>query len=223
MRQAQAEGEVRTDVGKVILGYHFATSAYPTLADKIRAIKVAGSSGWREGEYFHLRTYTQSMEPFDQADLTGNEYTAGRPLLEKEAVLDDPFYLGRIYPMIYEQYPYGDVKIGYRDVEEYGVPPLRAIRIMPDYLEEVEKGNFYGSVRVTFPFTYDLYEIYLKDHSDLRNRVVNRYLYTSTLRKYDKLINGYVPVFPSGKYHTRVRFRQPDGTAGSQAVFEYIY
>lgn len=223
VRQAQAEGEVRTDVGKVILGYHFATSAYPTLADKIRAIKVAGSSGWREGEYFHLRTYTQSMEPFDQADLTGNEYTAGRPLLEKEAVPDDPFYLGRIYPMIYEQYPYGDVTIGYRDVEEYGVPPLRAIRIMPDYLEEVEKGNFYGSVRVTFPFTYDLYEIYLKDHSDLRNRVVNRYLYTSTLHKYDKLINGYVPVFPSGKYHTRVRFRQPDGTAGSQAVFEYIY
>ena len=72
--------------------------------------------------------------------------------------------------------------------------------------------------------TYDLYEAYIKDHSDLRNRVVNRYLYqTSVLRGYEKLVEGYVPVFPEGKYHVRVGFRQPDGTPGSSAVFEYIY
>ena len=224
VKQAQAEGEIRTDVGKVLLEYEFSTSAYRTLAEKIRAGKSYGSSGWRDGEYFHLNANVTGMEPFDQADLAGNEYTAGRPLLTKEAVLDDYFYRQVIYPMIYEHYPYGDVGLAYRDPEEWGVPPVRALRLMPSYLEEVEAGNFNGVARRAFPVTYDLYEAYIKDHSDLRNRVVNRYLYqTSVLRGYEKLVEGYVPVFPEGKYHVRVGFRQPDGTLGSSAVFEYIY
>ena len=34
VKQAQAEGEIRTDVGKVLLEYEFSTSAYRTLAEK---------------------------------------------------------------------------------------------------------------------------------------------------------------------------------------------
>lgn len=224
VKQAQAEGEIRTDVGKVLLEYEFSTSAHRTLAEKVQAGKSYGSSGWREGDYFHLNANVRGMEAFDQVDLVGNDYTAGQPLLTKEAVLDDHFYQGIIYPMIYEYYPYGGVGITYRNPDEWGVPPVRALRIMPNYLSEVESGNFDGVAHFSFPVTYDLYEAYIKDHSDLRNRVVNRYLYqTSVLRKYEKLVEGYVPVFPKGKYHVRVGFRQPNGTSGSSSVFEYIY
>ncbi len=224
VKQAQAEGEIRTDVGKVLLEYGFSTSAYRTLAEKIRVGKSSGSSGWREGEYFHLNAVVERMEAFDQVDLAGSDYTAGRPLLTQEAVLDDYFYRSVIYPMIYEHYPYGGVGIAYRDPEEWGVPPVRALRVMPSYLEEVKVGNFNGVARRLFPITYDLYEVYIKDHYDLRNRVVNRYLYqTSIFRNYEKLVEGYVPVFPKGKYHVRVGFRQPNGTPGSSAVFEYSY
>ena len=224
LRAHMASDGVMTDVGKVLLSYPFRTSRYRTFSEKMQGMVPEQAAPWRDNDYVYLRHLMQDYEPFDLVDLVGTSYSGNQPLIRAEAMLDDPFYTRTMYPLLYKKYPYPDnIVIRVRDVNKYGVPPSRAIWIDDRYLSKIEDFDFSSPVMRLFPFTYHLYEVYAEDYYDLRNQVVNRYMGTSRAWEYKELIESYFPAIAKGAYRAMLKYAQPDGTAGSDYVFQYEY
>lgn len=215
---------VMTDVGKILLDYRFKTSRFRTLGEKMRGMVPEKSAPWRDNDYVYLRHLMKEYEPFDLSDLIGTEYCGNKPLLQAEATMDDPMYIQTMYPLLYKNYPYPDgIVIRTRDVTKYGVPPSKAIWIENRYLTQITNLNFSSPMMKLFPYTYNLYEVYAQDYYDLRNQVVNRYMGTPQAWRYKELIESYFPAIATGAYHVRLKYTQPDGTAGTDAVFRFEY
>lgn len=224
LKANMASEVVMTDVGKVLLSYAFKTSRYRTFAEKMRGMVPDQSAPWRDKDYVYLRHLMKEYEPFDLTDLVGTVYSGNQPLVCAEALMDDPFYTGTMYPLLYKNYPYPDgIVIRVRDVGKYGVPPSKAILIENRYLTRIENLDFSSPVMKLFPFTYNLYEVYAQDYYDLRNQVVNKYMGTPGAWKYRELIDSYFPAIATGAYRVMLKYAQPDGTAGTDHVFRFEY
>lgn len=209
-------------VGKVLLTYDYGTSRFLTFAGKMQGMVPDKSAPWRDKDYVYLRHLMKETEPFDLIDLVGSVYSGNQPLLQAAAMLNDPFYTQRIHPLIYKNHPYPDgIDIKVRDVNKFGVPPVRAILIENHYLTQIENNNFSGVAMQFFPYTYNLYEVYAEDYYDLRNQVVNKYMGTSQAMRYKELMGGYFPAFAYGAYSVMIKYTQPNTTAGTQSIFRF--
>lgn len=221
---ARASDVIQQGVGKVLVEYDFATSRYLTLKEKFGGIVKKQASDWREGGYLFLEYFLSDTEPFDVVELVGNEYSGYKPLIHPEATLEDPFYRNEIYPLIYQHYPYPDrIRIRYRDPAVLGVPPVRAVPVSSEYLSWAMSGNSTGNVKRYFPYTYSLMSAYSQDFYDLRNQVVNTYLNRKEIVEFDYIVNGRMPVLPTGTYKVNFRYVQPDDTKGSSCLFNYDF
>ena len=212
---------VQTDIGKVLLPYKFASSHYRTFVEKMDDIKPKRSMPWVDDYYLFLQQIIHPAEPFDLVDLKGTVYSDNKPLLNAEATLEDDFYTKRIGSLVYKNYPYGGLGIEERDVNVYGVPPIKAIFI--DNKSQFENNSLSTHMMTFFPFTYNLYEVYASDYYELRNKVVNKYMGTDQANSYKDLMGGFFPAFPQGKYDIRIKYTQPDNTSGSSSRFYFKY
>lgn len=213
----------RTDLGKLILDYSFSSSRYAKFSERINSFKLTATRVKRLSS--DLINFTQGVsngEAFDLPELAGTDYTAGMPLVQPYAVVNDAYFTEDLNPLFYADLPYEDINISGRDTAELGFIPRRALPISLGYRSLVENGNF-SDQQVTqwLPYIYDLPSIYKADFQDIQNQLVNRYLGTPRQKDFEKIINGYYPFIREGFYEVNYQFVLPGGTKGSASVVRY--
>jgi hypothetical protein len=217
----QAGSTVRSDVGKSLLNYSFATSSYATFEQKVRDIRKGPSEiEALSSDVLIMHYQITGGEPFEMAELKGTTFTAEKPLVRPSAKLTDDYYREDIHPFIYERYPVEDIKLT-REGDILGVPPVRAINISTKYLTEIENDNFLGAAKQYFPYIYYVPQIYKEDYIDLQRKIVNRFMGTPQAKQYGYIINNSYRLIRTGYYVVNFQYVLPDGTPGTNGDFTY--
>jgi hypothetical protein len=220
----QAVAGTRTDVGKTLLAYDFATSAYSTFRDKINNIrKKDAAAKTLSSDLLMFKYYTEEMEPFDLAELAGTDRTENKPLIALSAALDEYYFTAKINPLLYKDYPLsGAFRVSREDVDEIGVPPHRALPVIEEYLTKVENGEFTGITKTVFPYYYNLPYYYKVDLVDLQSQIVNAHIRTGNYADaYRRFAPATFPFISAGNYKIYLWYEMPGGVRGTSAVFEY--
>jgi hypothetical protein len=217
--EKQASTVILDDAEKVLLEYDFATSRYNKFQEKIATgVEAVGLWWFLGGDITHLIRKGTIQEPFDLAELEGNNFTQG-PLVRMEATLDDSYYQQKIGPLLYHQYPVGgQFYFKNRNVAELGIAPAKAIYVIPNYITKGIEGNDNSILGQYFPFYYALRQAYKKDYSDIATQIVNAY--TDQVPELLLPIAMYgCPFFSEGIYNANVYYRLPDGQQTSAVPF----
>ncbi|MDR2292027.1 MAG: hypothetical protein LBE11_00955, partial [Prevotellaceae bacterium] len=218
-----ANSEMRTDIGKCLLAYDFASSRYSTFKQKIDNI-VKGSAAVikLDSDVLMFEYETVDMEPFDLSELIGSAQTENKPLVNLEAALDESYYTTKIRPLLYNDYPVqGIISVTNRDADIFGVPPAKALPVMTTYLNQIENGNFNGLATKRFPYYYNLPQIYKFDFIDLQSQVINTYLGNTSNPAYQRFIQATYPFITSGDYRITLKYVMPGGITGTSSTFSY--
>ncbi|MDR2065464.1 MAG: hypothetical protein LBP85_07145 [Prevotellaceae bacterium] len=218
-----AVSESRTDVGKNLLAYNFASSRYSTFKQKIdNMVKGSAAVIKLDSDVLMFEYETVDMEPFDLAELTGSDQTESKPLVTLEAALDESYYTTKIRPLLYDDYPVqGVLRIANRNTDILGVPPAKALPIMTTYLNQIENGNFTGFVTKRFPYHYNLPQIYKFDFIDLQNQVINAYIGNTSNPAYQRFIQATYPFITPEDYRINLKYVMPGGIQGTSSAFSY--
>lgn len=219
----KASAATRTDLGKVLLAYDFATSRYNTLKEKVENIQKGEAAVNKiTSDVLMFEYETVGMEPFDLAELTGTEHSSHTPLVEVKATLDDYYYKEKLSPLLYRDYPVdGRFRLSSREEDLYGVPPVKALPLMGKYLSELESGRKTGFVTQRFPYYYNLPAVYKSDFLDIQNQVINTYLNDTSQPSLRKFLNASFPFISAGSYRVGLQYVMPGGVKGTTAAFEY--
>jgi hypothetical protein len=222
INKRQATAETRTDVGKTLLSYGFATSAFNTFSEKINAIKPKEAIVVKvSSDLLAFRYETEDMEAFDLSELVGTDRTENKPLIAASSALTDYYYREKIYPLLYREYPVDFLfEVRRNDVEEIGVPPVRAIPVVSTYLSKVENNDFTGITKYLFPYTYDLPRYYKADFVDLQSQVINGWISRGG-EVYQKFASATFPFISAGQYKINLQYIMPGDVKGTKATFEY--
>ncbi|WP_299123043.1 hypothetical protein [uncultured Tenacibaculum sp.] len=218
---------VKNNVETEILKYTFKTSAYDTFEDKIENKHAV--EHYLEPIYSDvhaIQTDVRSSERFDIAELEGDKFTEGKPLVLVEATLDDSYYKNRIYQLIYQQYPLEPEFTVNRDVDKLGIPPKRGVDILTWYVPYLRERPNFSLLDSRMPYRYHLPYYYKKDFVDIQYKVVNKYIdnptkYASEIKKYSYIIDGVFPAIRSGKYKVKMQYVMPGNITGTSAIFKY--
>jgi ElaB/YqjD/DUF883 family membrane-anchored ribosome-binding protein len=220
----QANAELRTDIGKVLLAYDFATSTYSTLQQKISNIQKTNATATIISSDILMFGYeTSNMEPFDLAELTGTQYSNSKPLIIASATLDDYLYTEKIFPLIYQNYPVnGNIRLS-RNELPIGVPPIYALPVRTEYLSHIEQGETTGFVQQKFPYCYNLPQVYKQDWVDLQSKVINSsmFLQNQNYSVYNHFATGTFPFLSAGTYKIKLEYTLPNGDKGTSETFDY--
>ena len=220
----KASAETRTDVGAVLLTYDFKTSAYNTFKQKVESIdKLKPIASIITSDLLMFGYSTTNMEPFDLAELTGIQHTSEKPLVDVTATLDDYFYREKIYPLIYKDYPTnGEIYVTRENVEEIGIPPVKALPIRTQYLNRIEQNDYNGFVKQYFPYQYNLPAVYKEDFIDLQHQVINRYYNNGQGGEaYKRFLSGRYPFISSEYYKMKMQYVMPGDIKGTSAIFDF--
>ncbi len=212
----------RSDVAFSVLNYAFKTGRYATFAEKMNnLVKGEAVLGRISSSLIDLQYLVASgTEPFDPAELVGNEQSDGA-LVRPTALLTDDYYTQDIYPLVYRNYPPAGIRITDRAPDELGVPPVRAIHASSAYLTEVERGDYSGLATRRFPFVYNLPQVYYNDFMELRSKLTNAFIDTPILSQYNYIVSKSFPWIRTGTYKVRFQYHLPGGRLGTSADFEY--
>lgn len=206
------------------LSYPFITSKYATFSDKVKSIKVQDDHWGRiASDVIYLSATIKEHEGFEAIELKGNEYTDHKALVVAESELKDTYFTIDINPVLYSKYPSGGRYTLHRDTEVFGYTPKRALPLIGKYLESLEHNTSISWRKTTFPYRYNLTDMYSIDFSDIYHQVLN------------DLTNGNIPAgtgFTSildsefkmmryGNYTIRMQYLLPGGIQGSTAVFTF--
>lgn len=215
-RLISKEGEINR------LEYAFATSKYNTFKEKMTAVKVSHHNFIiHSSDVISLSNNLQKSEPFEEADLTGTEYSAKTPLIAVEATLQDSYFQKLVNPIVYSKLPVGGkYTITQRDVAQWGVVPTKAVSVNNHYLTNVQNGIFTQGVTDYFAYEYDLPWAYKHDFVDIISQISNdlsRGIITATHPAYRFLANVFPPM-RKGDYHIRLKYTLPGNKKSSEAT-----
>ena len=207
------------------LAYEFTTSKYKTFRQKARAISPRHYDWSRVfSDVISLSVQTRPHEGFDLAELTGNRYTNQVPLVEVKALLDDDYYLRDIRPNIYSSYPFANKFYFIRDINQYGVPPSKALPVLTYYLTSLQEEVDRSWRKITFPYRYDLPYTYKKDLVDLKSQVSNACVNGGVSCSNDtalEILNVRFKFIRYGRYNINMQYVLPGGHKGSLNQFHY--
>lgn len=160
------------------LAYDFSTSKYKTFKQKVNSLNTSDYNwGVIYSDVIYLTNRVKDHEPFDIAELIGTDYTGSEPLVSTIATLDNNYFKQDMNPPLYSNYPLGGVySIINRDMEEYGIPPVKALPILSTYLTNLEYEVNETMLRTNFPYRYNLGLLYKQDWIDLQSQIVNDYI-----------------------------------------------
>ena len=214
-----ASADVNTNIMKSILDYGFATSRYATFADKMETIKT-DENGVAEdaGLSFRFLYKVRAEEPFDETEVAGVEKSGWKALIQPTAELTEPFFTETVTPLVYSGYPFGSIRLQYREDQAIGVPPVKSVFVYEPYLNQISGGarpaTFY------FPFSYESSIVAERDFRDLQSQVVNN-RQSVTQAIYQRFATGSLPFIKYGKYKAILKYVLPDGTVTSSYVFYF--
>jgi hypothetical protein len=219
----QAAQKITKDGVLEILKYSFRTSGYNTFRQKLSALQLEPTSRYVNSDTRSLLLKANnSYEIFDEAELIGNDYTAGQPLVSAEAIMDNDYYTKDIAPLVYNWYPLKGITITNRDVNQYGVPPSKAFPMYDGYLAYVSGNTFNDFMSKIIPFVYELPYYYSKDYYELRTKAVNSFDKGINMQPLMPLINSSFLFIRQGNYKTTFRYNLPGGKAGTTKQMDYI-
>ncbi|OWP75481.1 hypothetical protein [Flavobacterium oreochromis] len=208
-----ATAQNNKDANKSLLEYKFTTSKHNTFVEKMNSIKTKEDFFIPYTADTHkIQTATNIYEIFNEAELYGNQYTNGKPLITVEAVLEDDYFKEIINPLVYQNYPLesGLFSIKNRVINELGVPPIKAIDIINYYRMEMNINPTSIYINQRFPYEYSIAKIYKQDFLSIRNQLVNKYLATPVnwekYSKYKYVIDEIFPLLKIGEYKIRLRY-----------------
>ncbi|UZO79829.1 hypothetical protein NBT05_12805 [Aquimarina sp. ERC-38] len=220
VRSRKAEGVVISGEERELLTYTFKTSEFNTFQKRINAMR-------ENKELYYYLTYpyglalvssVDDMEAFDLAELVGNEYTGNQPLIRVKAVLDNPYYLQNIYPLLYKGYPFREDLTIDRKTDKISIPPVEGVEPMSWYLDYLEN-NYTGETRQYNPYRYNLTYYFHQDYEAIRYKLVNSGQYdTPGIPR--KLVTDPFPLMRNGKYKTELKYVLPGqvNTGRSQQI-----
>lgn len=219
----QAAQKITKDGILEILKYPFRTSKYNSFEQKLSALLLEPNSRYVNSDARSLLLISKdSYELFDDAELTGNDYTEGTPLVTAEAMMDNDYYTKDIAPLVYDWYPLKGISITGRDVNEYGVPPARAFPLYDGYLSYISGNTFNSFMSKILPFVYELPYYYSKDYYELRTKAVNSFDKGIDMSLLMPLINSRFFWMRQGHYKTTFRYSLPGGKTGTTKQIDYI-
>ena len=224
VKSRQADGDVTKDGERELLVYEFNTSQYDTFLKKMNSIDTS------KDLYDHvIYPYGLSLlasisqnEPFDLAELKGNEFTGGKPVVVARAVLDDSYYKKQIYPLLYANYPLeGEISVT-RKTDEVGVPPVEAVQPLSWYVTYLEN-EFTGETSLFYPYSYNVTNYYWYDYEDLRYQILDSDIQWRNNPRYEKMIKEVFPYMRKGKYKTTFSYVLPGSVQkGKEEVVKYV-
>jgi hypothetical protein len=216
-RETQA-ADATSENGTSLLSYEFGTSSYGTFKEKVESIVKNKPSVWRYSEGVYYLEYTiSSGEAFGVIDMTGSAFSKN-PLVRIFATLSDDYYNQDISSLVYS-HPEFSLK---RGGDGYGTPPSGALVISTPYLSDMRANNPNSTnVKKRFPYIYDLPRIYKTDLDDLRTQITSLYK-SGVPENYHYLVYCLFPKLRHGAYETTLRYMFPDGTFGSNTMFEFF-
>ncbi|HEY8402875.1 MAG TPA: hypothetical protein VIK89_16530, partial [Cytophagaceae bacterium] len=213
----EIEGNYVTLEEKVFYSAGFKTSKYSSFIEKMNSIEK--SEGWLVPIIEYVGLYEQGIsfsgdEMFDKYEISGDEFI--KPLIQFEAKLNNSWYERKVYPLVYREYPLnGNITITNRDINQLGLPPVRAIDIRQEnnekLLTETEIATGYASPVATYStMVYKLSFWMYQDYADLKQKA--SYLITPkgypTGAAYNLLYTSFPPV-TSGKYEVEAGYLLP--------------
>lgn len=161
------------------------------------------------------------MSFFDIPELVGTEYTGGKPLIAVEAMLDNKYYAEDIAPMVYDWYPTGKISISYRDVNIYGVPPVKAFPIFEGYISQLESDTYNARLAKMVPYVYELPYYYNQDYYDLKTKAVNSFDKGFDMQPLMPLMTTPFLFMRQGDYKTQYRYILPGDKQGTTKQIIY--
>ncbi len=206
------------------LSYEFKSSEHKTFRDKIRKIKATDYFwGKIDSKVLFLMNGVQSYEGFDIAELIGNRYSEDKPLVTVEADLKDNYFGNDIDPLVYQMYePDKSITVS-RDVTIYGFRPKRALPILSSYVTGLENEVQWSWRRTTFPYRYNLMEIYNIDYRDIYTKVNNAYI-DGVLSEGDptlRILGRTLPYMRKGNYDIVLKYMLPGDIQGSSSSYRF--
>ena len=210
------------------LAFTFDTSKHNTFVEKMNSLSATSYYTLIDGssDVGALGLKLSDFEPFGVNDIEGTTYTDNKPLLKLEGIQTDYYYTGRIYPLIYQNYPLdNDITLD-RDLVILGLPPIKSLRLTNAYSVYTENTPNSTYLRQNFPFRWHLAYSYKQDFSELQYKIVNRYLGGSTVSQaiYDQfgyIINGIFPYLEREFYNVKVEYVLPNKTAGNSTTIQF--
>jgi len=201
-----------------ILNYNFSTSNFNTFEQKMSSLELSKGAFRITQDVHALYLNTgKSYERFDTAELEGVPSSGNKPLIQAEAVPEDAYYTGIIYPLLYKWYPMYGISIQDRDASIAGVPPVKGFSIIDGYFT----GN--KEAQLTVPVVYNLVYYYNKDFVELRNKAANLFDKGYNMEPLVPLVMSQFPLIREGNYKTVLRYVMPGNEQGSQKTVNYIY
>ncbi len=230
----KAEGTIDALQEKAVYTAYLRSSQYGTFIEKINQQPVfATYRGLLIPWSIHfLKSYVTATEYFDAAEIKGVSSSGLKPLISLKAVVsDNAYYTNYVQPLVYDGYPLdGDIKITYREVNELGLVPIRAVNINQSNSDRIlTDADFQAGIIVdnnnTLDFRYNLAYYYAYDFFEIQNKVVQRYINQSTYndRVYD-IIWGQFPVVQPGDYKVKLEYILPGKTTANstkQLILKY--
>ena len=214
--QNTAQNVIKNDGVNSLLLYNFGSSKYTTLRAKLNDVNANITNNLvyvLNRDYVNVRT--KAYEPFDSTEIYGSVYTGDLPLINYQALLTDAYYTTKVFPAIYKDYPYiRGAGISYRNVNEYGFPPVRAMYRDPGYDTDPRR----------MPYINALTDIYRKDYTELENQIINLYVSgnTSLLKRYPQFF-GRFPQAPAGNSEqVEFKYMMPGNDSGTSGIITYI-
>ncbi|MEW7278203.1 hypothetical protein ABW636_06375 [Aquimarina sp. 2201CG1-2-11] len=206
------------------LSYEFKSSEHRTFRDKIRKIKSTDYFwGKIDSKVLFLMNGVQEYEGFDIAELTGNRYSDDKPLVIVEADLKDNYFEDDIDPLVYQKYePNNSITVS-RDITIYGFRPKRALPILTSYITGLQNEVQWSWRRTTFPYRYNVMEIYNIDYRDIYTKVNNAYI-DGVLLEGDPvlgILGRTLPYMRKGNYDIVLKYILPGDIQGSSSSYRF--
>ncbi|MCL2027820.1 MAG: Ig-like domain-containing protein [Bacteroidales bacterium] len=194
----------------VIWSYDFRTSMFNTFAEKMAQLTVTSAqivSILYMGNARLISGNMSAQEGFDEVDIVGTDYTQNKPLIIVRSAMTDSFFINRIYPMLYEHYPF-DGAVTYSREEGQS--------IIPDW--DIIKRTIYDyGTLAPFPWVHYLGRTYYEDYYAAWVQVAQA---SQTVRdKYLHLFNSGFPILPRGAdYDLNFAYTLPNGVVTDTTV-----
>ncbi len=177
----EIQGTVTKVEEKKLYQSFFRSSKFSTFNEKLNAL-----SGYRPAariipglNIYEASALADVSEVFDKTELVG--LNGLEPLVQLEAIPDNPWFTERIKPLVYEYYPVtSKMNITWRNTAMAGVPPLRGISIKQDNALSLSEEDLFSteptklSGRISFVYSLSFYAY--RDFYELRQKAFDLYV-----------------------------------------------
>ena len=213
----QAAQKIIQDGSMKLLDYAFRTSGFNTFEEKMTAMSLTKGFIIVDDDIRLLYFNVGANEMFDAIETDGSIYTGEKPLVQMEAILDNPYYTIDIEQITYSLLSINGMVITNRDPKFAGAPPVRGFLVMDGYFT----GN--TAAAKTLPWTYALLHYYKYDFLELRDRAANLLKNGQRNAALENVIQKQFPFIRSGNYKVQMKYMLPGDKQGTTKQLIYMY